>query len=260
MVTLIMNEMIELIGVSKKFGRKQVLSDVSFSIPEGENLVVFGPSGVGKTVLVKLILGLLKPDSGKIIINGMDISRMRERELTEFRLQTGTLFQYYALFDSMTVLENVGFYLKNHSSMKPEEIYRQVSEELERVNLQGSEHLKPVELSGGMQKRVGIARAIIHRPKLLFYDSPTDGLDPVTSDRIIELIKMINQQFKITSLVISNDMTTAFRLGNRLAMLLHGTIHAIGPPEAIAASTDPYVYQFIRGIETGPLTKENSIH
>jgi phospholipid/cholesterol/gamma-HCH transport system ATP-binding protein len=250
--------MITLNQVTKIFGSRRLLDGIDLTIETGQTLVLFGPSGTGKTVLMKIILGLVRPDGGTITVDEERIDQMRERELTKYRLKTGTLFQYYALFDSMTVLENVGFYLKNHSIMPVDQISKIVSEELSRVSMDGSENLKPAELSGGMQKRVGIARAIVHRPAILFYDSPTDGLDPVTSDRIIELIKEINSKFNVTSLVISNDMNTAFRLGNKLAMLLHGKIHYSGTPEEVAASSDPYVYQFIRGLETGPLTKENS--
>jgi phospholipid/cholesterol/gamma-HCH transport system ATP-binding protein len=252
--------MIILQDVIKLFGNKKVLDNFSLQVAQSETVVLFGPSGCGKTLLIKIILGLIKPDSGQVLLDGRRIDTMKENHLTEIRLKTGTLFQYYALFDSMTVSQNVGFYLKNHSNMTDSEIEKRVSEELERVNMTGNEHLKPAELSGGMQKRVGIARAIIHRPKIILYDSPTDGLDPVTSDRIIELIKSVNTNFNVTSLVISNDMNTAFRLADHMGMIYKGKLHAFGIPSEIVESTDPFVYQFIRGLGTGPLLKDEIRH
>jgi len=192
------------------------------------------------------------------VIDGKDLASLDESELTRLRLRTGTLFQYYALFDSMTVAENIGFYLKNHTDLTPDIISHRVSDELKSVDLSGSEHLMPSELSGGMQKRVGIARARIHRPEIVFYDSPTDGLDPVTADRIIDLIKALDSDTKTTSLIISNDMNTAFKLGDRIGMLLNGKIHHIDTPEAIVASSDPYIYQFIRGLEKGPILDDDT--
>ena len=158
----------------------------------------------------------------------------------------------------MTVAQNVGFYLANHTDLTPDAISQKVSEELEAVDLAGSENLLPSELSGGMQKRVGIARARIHRPEIIFYDSPTDGLDPVTADRIIDLIKALDSDSKSTSLIITNDMSTAFKLGDRMGMLINGKILAIDTPEKIALSENPYVYQFIRGLEEGPMLDDDA--
>jgi phospholipid/cholesterol/gamma-HCH transport system ATP-binding protein len=245
--------MVALKQIFKSFDKKQILKGLDLKIEDHESFVLFGPSGTGKTLLMKIILGLIRPDSGEITLDGERVDRMSEKQLNEMRLRTGTLFQYNALFDSITVAENVGFYLKNHLKSDQKEVLDLVQQELARVNLAGSEVLKPVELSGGMQKRVGIARAIIHRPKMTFYDSPTDGLDPVTADKIIELIKDINSKLGTTSLVISNDMNTTFRLASHMGMLYGGRIHAYGTPVEIAESRDPYVYQFIRGLETGPL-------
>lgn len=245
--------MIELRNIVKSFNGQTLFSNLNLKVENHQTVVLFGPSGHGKTVLIKLCLGLIKPDSGEIYIDGERVDTMKEHELTQMRLKTGTLFQYYALFDSMTVAENVGFYLANHSNLEPEEIHARVLEDLEHVSMSGNEALKPAELSGGMQKRVGIARALIHRPKILFYDSPTDGLDPVTSDKIIELIKDLNRTLGVTSLVVSNDMNTAFRLSDKMGMIYDGKLHAFGTPEQMTASEDPYVFQFIRGLEKGPL-------
>ncbi|MBN1552670.1 ATP-binding cassette domain-containing protein [bacterium] len=248
--------MIELRGVYKQFQNHQLFTDLNLSIKARETVVLFGPSGSGKTVLIKMCLGLIKPDRGEIYLDGERIDNLPEKQLTQIRMKTGTLFQYYALFDSLTVSQNVAFYLANHTDMTEEEINTRVREILIQVNLDGNQHLKPAELSGGMQKRVGIARALVHQPKIIFYDSPTDGLDPVTADRIIDLIKKLDTDLGTTSLVISNDMNTAFRVADRMGMIYNGNILQIGTPGAIAASKDPYVYQFIRGLETGPLLDE----
>jgi phospholipid/cholesterol/gamma-HCH transport system ATP-binding protein len=250
--------MIKLINIEKSFGSQKIFCGLNLDVAQGETVVLFGPSGVGKTVLLKMCLGLIKPDKGEIHIDGERTEIMTESELTTMRLKTGMLFQYYALFDSMTVSENVGFYLANHTNLSPDEINKRVKEDLERVRLTGSELLKPSELSGGMQKRVGIARALVHRPKLIFYDAPTDGLDPVTSDVIIELIADLNRQLGITALVISNDMNTAFKLANHMGMIYKGKMHAFGTPDEIAGMRDPYVFQFIRGNEQGPLLEETN--
>ncbi len=250
--------MIELRNVSKKMGSRQLFKNLDLKVEKNETVVFFGPSGAGKTVLIKLCLGLIKPDSGEIYIDNQRIDTMNEEELMAMRLKTGTLFQYYALFDSMTVEENVGFYLNNHVKISGGELERRVEEELKQVNLSGSQKLKPAELSGGMQKRVGIARAIIHRPQIVFYDAPTDGLDPVTSDTIISLIRDLNRNLGVTSLIISNDMSLVFRLASHAGMLCRGELRIFGTTEDIAESKDPYVYQFIRGNEKGPLLDDET--
>lgn len=245
--------MIQLQNVCKSFGNQRILDKINLHVAPEETVVVCGTGGCGKTLLLKLCQGLVKPDSGTIFLEGEDLGQMSEQDIMLYRQKTGTLFQYYALFDSMTVSENIGFYLKNHTNLKADEIKAKVSENLKMVRLEGSEELMPSELSGGMQKRVGIARALVHRPRIMFYDSPTDGLDPVTADAIIDNIISINRDLGVTSLVISNDMNTVFRLADRIALLHDGKIHAIGSPDEIARSDDPYVYQFIRGLGEGPL-------
>ncbi len=250
--------MIRLVNIWKSFDQKPILKGVNLHVEPGESMVIFGPGGGGKSVLTKICLGIIPPDKGEVIIDGKQLSTLNDNDLTQLRMKTGTLFQYYALFDSMTVAENVGFYLEHHTDLAPKIIARRVSEELEQVDLAGSETLLPSELSGGMQKRVGIARARIHRPDIIFYDSPTDGLDPVTSDRIIDLIKTLDSDSQSTSLIITNDMNTGFLLGDRMGMLINGEIRTIGTPDDIAASNDPYVYQFIRGLEEGPILDDDT--
>jgi len=251
--------MIRLNKVSKSFKKQVVLKEIDLHVHTNETVVVCGPGGCGKTILMKLCQGLLKPDTGQIIINNKDIGLMKESELMHFRLDTGVLFQNYALFDSMTVAQNVGFYLANHTKKKIKEINTEVSKYLSMVRLQNAHDLLPSELSGGMQKRVGIARALVHKPSIMFYDSPTDGLDPVTSDAIVDNILSLNSELGVTSLVISNDMNTAFRLGDRIALLNNGIIHAIGTPTEMSNSKDPYVYQFIRGLRDGPLYNDVAV-
>ncbi|MGB3976036.1 MAG: ATP-binding cassette domain-containing protein [bacterium] len=245
--------MIKLENVHKAFGSSVILKKINLHVGENESVVVCGPGGSGKTTLLKLCQGLVKPDSGRVLIDNRDIGKIPDTELMEMRKNIGMLFQYYALFDSMTVAQNVGFYLANHTDLTPEEIEHRVRDNLKLVRLEESYDLMPSELSGGMQKRVGIARALTHRPSIILYDSPTDGLDPVTADAIVDMILSINKQFGITSLIVSNDMNTIFRLGNRIAFLYNGNIHAIGTPDDIIHSEDPYVYQFIRGLGQGPL-------
>ncbi|HPQ40575.1 MAG TPA: ATP-binding cassette domain-containing protein [bacterium] len=245
--------MIRLENIWKSFEGHAVLKGINLHVHEKECLVICGPGGTGKTVLMKICQGLIKPDRGRVLLKNQDLGLMNEQELMAYRLDTGMLFQNYALFDSMTVAENVGFYLANHTKLSASEILNEVREKLSAVRLEGSENLMPSELSGGMQKRVGIARALVHGPTIMFYDSPTDGLDPVTTDAIIDQILEINESLGVTALVISNDMNTVFRLGDRIAMLHNGVIHSIGSPDEIRKSRDPFVYQFIRGLGEGPL-------
>lgn len=248
--------MIRLEEINKSFSGQVLFENLNLHVRKRETVVLFGPSGMGKTILIKLCLGLILPDHGKVFIDGDRVDSMNEDELINMRLKTGTLFQYYALFDSMTVAENVGFYLKNHTELSEKEIADRVHHELKTVHLEGNENVMPSELSGGMKKRVGIARALIHRPKIIFYDSPTDGLDPVTADTVIDLIQDLNENLGITSLIISNDMNISFRIASKMGMLHKGHLRIYGAPNEISSSKDPYVYQFIRGLDKGPLVKE----
>jgi phospholipid/cholesterol/gamma-HCH transport system ATP-binding protein len=240
--------MIEARDVRKSFGSHKILDGVSFRIEKGESVVIIGRSGGGKSVLLKHLIGLLKPDSGQVLIEGENIVPMNERELLRIRHNFGMLFQSAALFDSMTVAENVGFAFRRDCSMPEKEIARKVSEVLELVDLPGIETKKPSELSGGMRKRVGLARAIIYQPEIVLYDEPTTGLDPIVSDSIDHLILRVRDCLDVTTVVVTHDMRSARRLGQRIMMLHEQRIYATGTPEFIFQSRDPIVRQFIDGV------------
>ena len=240
------NEIIIVKNVSKSFNDKSVLENISFSIHKGDNFVIMGRSGCGKSVLLKLITGLMKPDSGQIWIDGQEITGIKERELNKIRRKLGMLFQSSALFDSMTVEENVGFMLNQHTNLDSEEIKQIVAEKLKLVNLQGTEELKPAELSGGMKKRVGLARAIAMAPEIVFYDEPTTGLDPITAEEIRYLIKDLDEKLGITSIIVTHDLESVFFLANRGVMISNEKIVEIGTIEEIQNSENPIVQQFIQ--------------
>ena len=240
--------MIEVRNICKNFGPHAVLAGVSLSIATGESVVIIGRSGCGKSVLLKHIIGLIRPDSGEVLIDGENIVGMNERQLLKVRLKFGMLFQSAALFDSMTVAENVGFAVRRERKWTDAEIGRKVAEALDVVDLPGTEQKKPSELSGGMRKRVGLARAIVYQPANVLYDEPTTGLDPVMSDSIDQLILRVCERFKVTSVVVTHDMRSARRVGQRILMMHQGRIYATGTPEEIFNSTDPVVHQFVQGI------------
>ena len=240
--------MIEVRNLEKSFGAQRVLDGVNMRINSGESVVIIGRSGGGKSVLLKHIIGLLHPDAGEVLIDGQNIVPMDERALIEVRRKFGMLFQGAALFDSMSVAENVAFALRRHRTYGEEEVRAKVSEALELVELAGIEQKKPAELSGGMRKRVGLARAIVYRPEILVYDEPTTGLDPVISDSIDKLIINIREKLNVTSVVVTHDMRSARRVGQRIFMLYHGRIYASGTAEEIFASQDPLVHRFVNGI------------
>lgn len=246
--------MIEVRDLKKKFGSSPVLQGVNFSIERGEAVSIIGVSGGGKSVLLKHLVGLVTPDSGSITIDGQNIAGLDERELLPIRRKFGMLFQGAALFDSMTVEENVAFVLNRERKCSPEEIARQVEEVLDLVGLSGIEKKRPAELSGGMRKRVGLARAVIYRPQILLYDEPTTGLDPIASDTIDQLIIRVVQKLKVTSIAVTHDMRSARRIGQRILMLHEGKIYADKTPDEIFASKDPIIYRFVNGIST---IKEN---
>lgn len=240
--------MIEVRDLKKQLGANLILDGVNFRIEKGESVVIIGRSGGGKSVLLKHLIGLLQPDSGSVLIAGTDISRLNERQLLPVRRRFGMLFQGAALFDSMTVAENVGFALVREKKWTPAEVAKKVAAALEVVELPGTEDKRPSELSGGMRKRVGLARAIVYEPEIVLYDEPTTGLDPVVSDSIDKLILRVRDHLKVTSVVVTHDMRSARRVGQRILMLHNKRIYATGTPEAIFSSTDPVVHRFVNGI------------
>ena len=240
--------MIEVCQLRKSFGTQEVLRGVNLSISRGESAVIIGGSGCGKSVLLRHIIGLIQPDSGDVRIEGESIVNLNERELIKVRRKFGMLFQSAALFDSLTVAENVGFLLDREEIMSRQAIRKTVAEALELVDLGGTENKKPAELSGGMRKRVGLARAIIYKPEIIVYDEPTTGLDPVVSDSIDQLVIKMRDQLNCTTIVVTHDTRSMRRVGNHVMMLHHGLIHANGKPNEIFKSTDPIVHKFVNGI------------
>jgi phospholipid/cholesterol/gamma-HCH transport system ATP-binding protein len=240
--------MIEVRDLKKRLGANQILGGVTFRIEKGESVVIIGRSGGGKSVLLKHIIGLLQPDAGEVLVDGENITHMNERQLLAVREKFGMVFQGAALFDSMTVEENVAFPLIRKKKYSPAEISQRVAEALEVVDLPGTEKKKPAELSGGMRKRVGLARAIIYEPRFLLYDEPTTGLDPIVSDSIDQLIIRVRDHLKVTSVVVTHDMRSARRVGNKVFLLHAKKIYASGAPEEIFTSTDAVVRQFIDGV------------
>ena len=229
--------MIEVRDVTKSFGTQQVLRGVSLDIHRGEAVVIIGRSGGGKSILLKHLIGLLQPDSGTIRVDGEDITTMNERSLLRVRRKYGMLFQMAALFDSLTVEENVGFVLRRQGVESDAEIRRRVAEALEMVELPGIGHKMPSELSGGMRKRVGLARAIVYRPEIVLYDEPTTGLDPIAADNIDRLIRRVWETLHVTSIAVTHDMKSARTISNRILMLHEGRIYSEGPSAEILEST-----------------------
>ena len=245
--------MIEIKDLSKSFDDHKVLDHVNLTIPTGETLVIIGRSGCGKSVLLKHMIGLMQPDHGAVLIDGVDLTAAHGRSLDELRLKFGMLFQGAALFDSLSVEENVGFPLREHTAMSAEAIQQRVQECLSLVGLEGAEELSPAELSGGMRKRAGLARALAMNPEIILYDEPTTGIDPIMGDVIDNLIIALRDRLKVTSVVVTHDMRSAYKIADRIAMLYNGRIVALGSPEEIRTSSNPIVQQFIRGEGTGPI-------
>lgn len=241
-------------NLHKTFGNKKVLQGLSIDVKKGEILVIIGPSGCGKSVLLKHIMGLLTPDLGEIYYKGKNITNLNETELNYMRMQFGMLFQGAALFDSLTVGENISFGLREHTNLSKAEIDKIVNEKLELVGLPGIAHLKPSQLSGGMKKRVGLARAIAMNPEVLLYDEPTTGLDPVMVTIIDKLTIDMNKRLGCTTILVTHDMKSAFRIADRIAMHFNGKIIEVGTCDEIKNSTNPVVKQFIEGNEEGPIT------
>jgi phospholipid/cholesterol/gamma-HCH transport system ATP-binding protein len=240
--------MIEVRDLKKRFGTHPVLDGVNLLIEKGESVVIIGRSGGGKSVLLKHLIGLLKPDSGEVLIEGEDIVPLNERELLRVRRRFGMLFQSAALFDSMTVAENIAFAFRRDRSLPKEKIRQKVAQMLEMVDLPGTEDKNTSELSGGMKKRVGLARAIIYEPEIILYDEPTTGLDPIASDSIDKLILRVRDRLDVTTVVVTHDMRSARRLGQRIMLLHNQRIYATGTPDEIFNSKDPVVRRFIEGV------------
>ncbi|HEU4521675.1 MAG TPA: ABC transporter ATP-binding protein [Thermoanaerobaculia bacterium] len=250
-----MEPKISLQHLHKSFGDKQVLRDMSIEIGTGESVVIVGGSGTGKSVTLKHIIGLLQPDRGHVVVDQTDLCCMKPMELNTFRRRFGMSFQEGALFDSMSVFENIAFPLRRHTKMTEEEIRDRVRECLEDVHLQGVESKRPSELSGGMRRRVGFARAISLKPEILLFDEPTTGLDPVISDVVADLIVEMDEKLHTTTVTITHDMKVAFKIADRVAMLYRGQIIEEGTPAEFQRSTNPIVQQFIEGRADGPLTE-----
>lgn len=246
------DHMIYLDRVSKAFEGKGVLDEVSFNVPRGQITVVMGGSGHGKSTLLRLIVGFMPPDAGRIFVDGTNVLELSEDERREVQKTIGMSFQYSALFDSMTVYENVAFPLREHTRLKEPEIRERVRETLERVGLPGTEDSMPADLSGGMKKRVGVARAIMLRPKIMLFDEPESGLDPVTTSSMGELIMEMRDTLGITCLVISHNLSNSMRIADRIGMLYQGRIIAEGAPAELTANPDPVLQQFLRGDSHGP--------
>ncbi len=244
---------LRVLNLYKSFGEKHVLKGCDLEVQEGESMVVIGGSGSGKTVLIKCIIGLIQPDEGKIYVDGLEITSLNERELNEVRKKFGMLFQGGALFDSLRIWENVGFALRQHTQRSEEEIRRISSEKLRLVGLRDIEELMPSELSGGMKKRVSLARAIAMEPEILLYDEPTTGIDPIMADAINELIIQMREKLNVTSIAITHDMKSAYKIADRIAMLYQGKIIEVGTPEEIKNSSNSMVQQFIQGRSEGPI-------
>ncbi len=245
--------MIKIINLKKSFGDKKVLDGVNLEIEKGKITVIIGRSGEGKSVLIKHIMGLLRPDEGSIFLDDLEITSMRERDFNEVRKRFGMLFQGAALFDSMTVGGNVGFPLKEHTDLNDEDIIKVVREKLKRVGLVGVEEMMPAELSGGMKKRVGLARAIVMDPEIVLFDEPTTGLDPIMSDSISDLVLDTQRVLKTTYILITHDIPFTYKIADKIAMLHEGKIIEQGSVEEMKANPDPILRQFLEGRAEGPI-------
>jgi phospholipid/cholesterol/gamma-HCH transport system ATP-binding protein len=245
--------MIQIVKLMKSFGPQKVLEDVTLTVAQGELLAIIGESGGGKSVLLKHLIGLLRPDRGKVLIEGEDITKLRGAGLDRVREKFGVVFQGGALFDSLTIYENIAFPLREKTRL-PEPVVREnVEEALEDVGLKGVEGKYPAEISGGMKKRVALARALIAEPKIVLFDEPTTGLDPIMLHAIHKLIMDTHRKYRFTGVMISHDIPEIFHVVDRIAFLYKGTIEVVGTPKEIRASTDPVVHQFITGSLRGPI-------
>jgi len=244
---------LELKGVKKAFGPKVILDGLDLAAERGETFVIVGPSGCGKSVTLKIIMGLLQPDDGRVVLWGNDTTGYNEQQMAPFRSRMGMVFQGGALFDSLDVFENVSFALCMHDICSVDEMRAKVARGLSLVGLPGIEDKMPSELSGGMRKRVSLARAIVMEPELLLWDEPTTGLDPVMTSEIDRLIKEMQDQLGVTSIVVTHDLRSAYSVGDRIGVHWQGQLVAVGTPEQIKNSTNPFVHQFISGSLEGPM-------
>jgi len=247
--------MIHISNLVKSFNNRRVLDELSLTIQTGSTCVIIGRSGCGKSVLLKHIVRILKPEQGQIFIDDKEVNKLSEEEMNALRLKIGMVFQGGALFDSMTVAENVGFGLIEHNGVGRKELLERVEESLCLVGLSGIQNLMPSELSGGMKKRVALARALCIKPQIILYDEPTTGVDPITADAINELIKSLHDKLNVTSIVVTHDMKSAYKVADRIAMLYQGKIIAEGTPEQIQNTDHAVVHQFINGLAHGPITE-----
>lgn len=250
--------MIKVDNIYKSFGQKKVLCGIDLEVKDGETLVIIGGSGTGKSILLKNIVGLIKPDQGSILIDGIDITKADKPHIYEIQKKIGFLFQEAALFDSLTIEENIAFGIKNLTDLNKEETKKRVSQCLNMVGLSDIEHLKPSALSGGMKKRVGLARAIAYRPKYVFYDEPTTGLDPIMSDVIGSLIMYLKKELAITAIVVTHDMQSAYKIADRIIMLYQGKVIFNGTAGEVKQTNNAYVKQFVEGLREGPIPVETT--
>ena len=251
--------MIEIHNVYKSFSRDaQILQGVSVKIPKGDTVSVIGPSGCGKSTLLRLIIGSVPVDDGEIFVDGQDVTKMDAKSLAILRMRFGFVFQSSALFDSMDVGENIAFRLREHTDLADWQIRRIVAEKLEMVGLPGTEKLMPAELSGGMQKRISLARAIVHNPEIILYDEPTTGLDPIRSTAIEDLINKLNKELQVTAILVTHQLSTIFRCSKRICMLHEGRVIDAGSPEEAKRSQDPVIMNFLSG-NLGPQEKLSRI-
>jgi len=249
-------KMIEIKNLSRFFSERKVLDGLNLTIEKGTTCVIIGRSGCGKSVMLKHIMGILMPEKERVFVDGKDVAQLPPAELNKLRLRMGMVFQGGALFDSMNVGENVGFGLIEHGAKIPnKELLERIEEALCLVGLCGIANLMPSQLSGGMKKRVALARAICIRPEVILYDEPTTGIDPITAASINELIKSLHDKLKVTSIVVTHDMKSAYQVGDKISMLYQGKIIAEGTPDEIQNSTHPVVHQFINGLAHGPITE-----
>ena len=254
-----MGNMIEIRDLYKTFDKVQVLNGLSLNVREGETKVVIGRSGAGKSVLLKSIVGIMRPESGSIRVNGEDVTKLSDRAFDAVRRNIGLVFQGGALFDSLNVGENVGFVLDEFTALPAAEKRQRVAQALSLVGLRGIEEMMPSQLSGGMRKRVSLARVLCMEPRIILYDEPTSEVDPITSDAIQRLIMEMRDRLKVTSIVVMHDMNAAYKIADTIAMFYHGQVIADGTPDEIRHSTHPVIRQFINGEAAGPITEDESL-